>query len=243
MAIPGIKNSLFGGLPPMELTYQTYSTDQNFPDFTMPSGISAGDLILVASHTWDQDASATIPVIYGTGFTGIASNVMWKYDYPSGTDVTSQLALSYKIADGTESGTSIGGFMNDQWDNGVCAVYRPSRPITSVVWKNENIQELQSTTSAYESLTENDSIDLEVPLTDAATIIWANHANADYSNRFVGGILRDTSNTNLTSDLSEQNIDLSVDFLYKAPFESEDVNFYFTLRRVAMQIIGYLEVR
>jgi hypothetical protein len=102
---------------------------------TMPSDIQEGDLILVCQITGRGGSSyPSITIAYGTGFTGI--------NYETGLyTINSHIgrfyykligAVSYKIADGTESGTTNTGFMNSGGEGYVLFHIRANIAISSV---------------------------------------------------------------------------------------------------------------
>lgn len=111
-----------GGLAP--LAYVASSSDTTLPSVTMPSGINSGDLIIVVQNVYNDPAPT---LAYGTGFTSLDGRLA-----TGSTGI--RLAISYKIAAGTEGGTSIGGFMdgNASYENAIVFVYRPDFSISSV---------------------------------------------------------------------------------------------------------------
>ncbi len=95
---------------------------------TMPT-LEIGDIILVA-----QCMPQGVVQGYGTGFTSIQTQLT---DYFIGQgDWQARGLLSYKIATSGNSGSAIGGFANAGAEGAVVAVYRPSKPVTTVTLLN-----------------------------------------------------------------------------------------------------------
>ena len=126
----------------MPLSYSTqYNTSNAQQSITMPSGIQADDLIIVIqqSRMGSQDGYGSgIVNGFGTGFTsmtGATSNTSsganpnnynagftpWSWYSRNSTWYVWQnrLTVSWKVASGSEGGTSIGGFVgaNSTWGN------------------------------------------------------------------------------------------------------------------------------
>lgn len=120
-----------GGGGPLTLTYNTSSKERDDGStLHMPSGINSGDLIVVMQAASEQVWSVSTAA--GTGFTSLDSkagnlNVGGKVGR-----IYYGIQVSYKIADGTEGGTIIGGFQNQDEENAAIFVYTPSTAITSV---------------------------------------------------------------------------------------------------------------
>lgn len=111
------------------------TTNSSTASLTMPSGILAGDLLLAL--TGAGSGSSSIPAItaaYGTGFTAL-NTVTGTYVITSGGSTfyyRNTGCTSYKIATGTESGTTIGGFVNSIGDTYILFHIRGRSPIVSV---------------------------------------------------------------------------------------------------------------
>ncbi len=131
--LPGLYNTHPSGA--LNLNYLASALDADGPVLTMPAGIAKGDLIIVAG--WASNSYTTIPAaVYGTGFTAISTHT-GSASIPAGRGTNEyrvRVCLSYKIADGTEGGTDIGGFLSGVLDAGAVIVYRPTAGISSVIW-------------------------------------------------------------------------------------------------------------
>lgn len=95
---------------------------------TMPSSIEAGDIIIVGQE-WYKNTTADYP---GSGFTSISNLKLSSYYYKN--------HVSYKIADGSEAGTSISGFADQSANNSTSAgiyVYRPNAEVKTVTQVNK----------------------------------------------------------------------------------------------------------
>lgn len=119
------------------VSYQTsnYAIDYN-GSITMPSGISAGDVIIVLQSSYNLSGGPS--AAYGTGFSsvGTVSN-----SWNSGEDMYShRTCMSMKIADGTEASSSIGGFMNGTRECAVVYVYRPDTAATTITAQDVETQ-------------------------------------------------------------------------------------------------------
>jgi hypothetical protein len=99
------------------LTNVLSSTDSSGAAFTLPTGIIAGDLIIVLDCA-DSDASISAP----TGFTTIVSAAVGGMD----------MVLSYKLAVGTESGASVNGLDGSFGEGKIVEVFRGNVPIKTV---------------------------------------------------------------------------------------------------------------
>lgn len=98
---------------------------------TMPTGILPGDLLIAGAMAGAGSSSTpAITVVYGTGFTAIRSM--------TGTYTISTFfyratsATSYKICNGTEGGTTIGGFLTANGQSLIVFHIRGKSPIVSV---------------------------------------------------------------------------------------------------------------
>lgn len=122
--------SALTGVTTLSLVTSATSTEYN-GTITFPSGIEAGDIIIVGQQYGDTDTTAepNYTSYTGTGFTSVGSG------YDPGIDWVYQHAVSYKVADGTEASAAIGGFMPQESGSDVTAaivVYRPNYPATTV---------------------------------------------------------------------------------------------------------------
>lgn len=116
-------NTFYGEANAVGLSVVTSKTgsDSN-GTIPMPTGIQAGDIIIVG---WKADW-ASISSYEGTGFTRISSA-----GNDNGGFTDSGTILSYKVATGSESGATIGGWTPN---GGHYAIYvvRPSRALRSI---------------------------------------------------------------------------------------------------------------
>lgn len=161
MPIPGLILPGAAGIvipPKKKFTFvgSASRADISSGNLTMPTGIEAGDAIVVCQIAADSVIS-TAPnshpgapsAAYGTGFTSLGTDT-WNTTFeaptppnPLGSDeyCSFRACVSWKTAAGTESGASIGGFMNfsgiDQ-DAAVIIVYRPDAGLTLSVQDFEN---------------------------------------------------------------------------------------------------------
>ncbi len=117
---------------PMELTYIGASKGEDHAgSLTGHADIEAGDLLFLTQWAVVRGSGTPPAANYGTGFTSLETH--------SGTEIVSKvtfstrLCLSYKIADGTEASSTVGGLTYSNGEGALLAVYRPSKPITSVV--------------------------------------------------------------------------------------------------------------
>ena len=128
-------------ISPISMTYikkQQYVSFTN-GTLTMPTGIESGDIILVYQIA-SEGLSGAYPIgtiKYGNGFTAVNGQ---KTNHIIGVSsyYTNLGAVSYKIANGTESGTSITGFINGisgsiSWTHtGLVFILRPSGNISDI---------------------------------------------------------------------------------------------------------------
>lgn len=133
----------------LEATYVAKSSETmsgNDRNHTFPNGIQANDLLIMAQYvnTRSNDGYGPNTNGKGTGFTSAGSSTndvslgnMWYYR-PGGQYDIGSCGLSYKIATGTESGTTVGDFMT-QAQAAVTAygartlfVYRPNYSYSGV---------------------------------------------------------------------------------------------------------------
>jgi hypothetical protein len=101
------------------LTQVLSASDNDGAAFTLPIGIQAGDLIVVldmAGNSGGPAPSAVTPA----GFTNAIN----------AAGAASRTMLSFKIANGTEGGTSVNG-MNGEDECKLTYVFRGDRPITA----------------------------------------------------------------------------------------------------------------
>ena len=130
MVLPIANPMMLGGVPLTTLTYiEVHTSFDANGTFTLGAGdIQSGDLLFVIQEALGSSDPASSP---GTGFTSVTT---------AGGSRTSgkstwyaRVQVSYKIADGTENSTSIGGFMNaTHGENYLMAVYRPDGAIAGV---------------------------------------------------------------------------------------------------------------
>ena len=128
-------------ISPISMTYikkQQYVSFTN-GTLTMPTGIESGDIILVYQLAYRGQSGdyPTGTITYGNGFTAV--NGQQGNNILSGDSYYTVLgAVSYKIANGTESGTSITGFIHgitgfSNWSHlGLVFVLRPSGNISNI---------------------------------------------------------------------------------------------------------------
>jgi hypothetical protein len=122
------------------ITSNTSTFTEGNTTHTFPSGIEAGDLLVMmqsnAMQTVDGYGPAIGSLSFGTGFTqanaGSFGNSQYYQSYyqPSQYSV-GNLTVSYKVAAGTESGASIGGFetpltRGSPYGTRLVFVFRPS---------------------------------------------------------------------------------------------------------------------
>lgn len=98
---------------------------------TFPTGIEEGDVIFAFAAASEQSTTA----VYGTGFTSLGTQ---QESYTVGKSTYRfRQCLSYKIADGTESSSTIGGFLPNSINSRLgIAVYRPKNFSASSVSKS-----------------------------------------------------------------------------------------------------------
>jgi hypothetical protein len=111
-----------------------------------PTGIQAGDILVmlqVARLRSSAGYAPTLNVSFGDGFTKATGNINSQvtnqvFNYYSGNyDITDSF-VSYKIADGSENGASIGGFIQESNPYGTAGgwrrlmVFRPTYVVNSV---------------------------------------------------------------------------------------------------------------
>lgn len=112
-----------------EVSFVTSATATQFNgSLTMPASIEAGDIIIVGQE-WIKNIADDYP---GSGFTSISNLKISAYYYKN--------HVSYKIADGSEAGTSISGFADQSYDPNTSAgiyVYRPNAEVKTVTQVNK----------------------------------------------------------------------------------------------------------
>jgi hypothetical protein len=147
--LPGVYSGMGrGGTEAFSLTLgNTATAVTHNGTVTMPTGISAGDLIVVINSATNENTGsppAYPTAAYGTGFTSISTlSGQWSYTPVDDTYYyRSRACLSYKIADGTESGASIGGFMNGSAEHAAVVVYNATVSIATVT-----VMDLEATTN------------------------------------------------------------------------------------------------
>lgn len=118
--LPGLMPVIFSGIGTLSFFGSATSTAETV---TAPANINAGDLLILSDYSY-KDLGVPTEVI-PTGFTKItgANN--------SGGDDNLRVTISYKIADGTEGGTSITGMLGDT-DDKVLIVIRQNVAISSI---------------------------------------------------------------------------------------------------------------
>lgn len=133
--------------------------DQNH---TMPFGIQQGDiLIMVQAAGLRSGPGYSPPLSYGDGFTNVMSPsdfvAQWYWHPTSGTYDICSHAISYKVAGGSESGTTIGGFCSttssygDPRGHRTLYVYRPTFVISSVSFSNASNTTTNGVNTSYPS--------------------------------------------------------------------------------------------
>lgn len=101
------------------------ATSVDSATITAPDGISAGDLLVLLDGAWDNGGAPPASVV-PSGFTSIDTAT-------TGTTSASRVTMSYKVAAGTEGGTSLTGL--PPADGGAAKalyVFRRSPAATSV---------------------------------------------------------------------------------------------------------------
>ena len=187
--LPGITPFFSSGAGTMNVTFQSSSnaTTGN-GSFTMPASIVAGDIILVMNIA--MNSSATYPTAaYGTGFTSLRTNTAQDTDTSGKSTVTrsTRTCHSYKISDGTESSTSIGGFVNASAEFYTVFVYRPSKLITSVTLSGGTVTSSADGNPGNITITASSS-------SSPATIICS-HQSSALSTTFTGTFTGETEDT------------------------------------------------
>jgi hypothetical protein len=94
----------------------------NSSTITLPSGIQAGDLIVIADAA---DGNSTPSAVIPAGFTEAVAST---------TSTGIRMCLSYNLANGSEGGTVITGMAGNGGGSAVkvCYVFRGNRPATAV---------------------------------------------------------------------------------------------------------------
>lgn len=218
----------FPAIPPYlkatSLTLASSSTGTS-GTVTFPADINEGDIIIVAHG--DRSASPSD----GAGFTEIA-----KAGNTNSISTDSGIILSYKIADGTEGGTTLSGWQNFNGSWG-CAVYRPNVAATSVAVQD---------TVAYAGTGDNTANTITASNSANPTIsvyaIWeaGNVMTANYGTFSADGNDPITGATQLLSDSGGHGLI----FYSKEQVASEAFNIFADIGNigVAASASGYLEV-
>lgn len=125
----------------------------------MPSGIVAGDLLLVSQNAGSGGATTpAITISPGTGFT-LASSTTGTYSI-STSFYRQSTCVSAKIATGSESGTNISGFMNSTGEAAVLFHIRANKKITSVSYVSTTAS---STAGDFPAINIITSTGIEIP--------------------------------------------------------------------------------
>lgn len=125
----------------------------------MPTGIQLGDLLIVSQHAGSGGASTpTITISPGTGFT-LANSATGTYTI-STSFYRQSACVSYKIANGTESGTNISGFMNSTGEAAVLFHIRANKKINSVSYVSTVATSSAADIASYNIIT---STGIEIP--------------------------------------------------------------------------------
>tara|TARA_R110000822_G_scaffold88684_1_gene205335 strand:+ start:1312 stop:1953 length:642 start_codon:yes stop_codon:yes gene_type:complete len=125
--LPGLYNpSGVGAFSVAYVSNTTYNTYNG--TLTMPT-LEVGDVILAIAYAWRNGPFIPSPA-YGTGFTAMQTNGV-QYAIGLG-DYGARMCTSYRVAQSGDSGSTIGGFINDDTESATIAVYRPSAAITTV---------------------------------------------------------------------------------------------------------------
>ena len=144
------------------VTKNTESFTDSDQNHTMPSGIQQGDiLIMVQAAGLRSGPGYGPPANYGDGFINATSpadyTVQWYWHPTSGTyDITSHI-ISYRVAGGSESGTTIGGFCSASSAYGTprghrtLYVYRPTFVIASVSFSSASSATTNGTNTSFAS--------------------------------------------------------------------------------------------
>ena len=179
---------------------------------TMPTGILSGDLLIAGAMAGSGSSSTpAITVVYGTGFTAIGSM--------TGTYTISRFfyratsATSYKICNGTEGGTTIGGFLNANGKSLIVFHIRGKLPIVSVSGTITTTTATTADPPAYSSTTTtasdtivyyyaNTSNGIPAISTNITPTLTATVATGVYSGQ-AAGVWASTSATTYTFDATD----------------------------------------
>lgn len=113
-----------GSAAPTSISQQSSATSTNSATITAPSGIQAGDLLVLLDSVWNNFAAppaSSVP----TGFTSIVTATL-------GAAFSARMTLSYKKADGTESSASLTGMTGSGGAAKVLYTFRGNTPINDV---------------------------------------------------------------------------------------------------------------
>jgi hypothetical protein len=88
---------------------------------TLPAGIAAGDLIVIGDRAANSSGLPT--EVTPTGFTKISG---------VNDGSLSRFVTSYRLADGTEGGTTVATMVGTNGDRAICEVFRGNVPIKAV---------------------------------------------------------------------------------------------------------------
>jgi hypothetical protein len=127
--LPGWNPGFIAGGRLTTLT-QVLSSTSTTNTITAPSGIQAGDLIIMVDSGGGGVETNPPADVTPSGFTRIGTSLT----FDGGTFGPSvRQNLWYKIANGTEGGVSLTGLNAVVADNKVIAVFRGNKPISSVI--------------------------------------------------------------------------------------------------------------
>ena len=128
--LPGWSNGFIaGGFGPLISITQVLSSTSTAQTITAPSGIQAGDLLVLADMACNTSGAPA--AVTPTGWTAVTASVT--------TSVIRQCS-SYKLAVGNEGGTSITGMTGTGSVAKVMQVFRGNSPATSVTLGDPDAQ-------------------------------------------------------------------------------------------------------
>lgn len=122
-----------GGGSPTSVTFQA-SAVVNAETITVPAGVIAGDLIVLHDNAINSGGgSSPSDSVVPDGFTSVV-------DQGAHPSASVRQIVSYKIADGSEAGTSLTGMVGTFSSGKTLAVFRGNNPISSVNASTPNEQ-------------------------------------------------------------------------------------------------------